>query len=124
VGSRVRDAAVAATLVGVGIAGLVLGVLGHPAAMNLAVAVLFLLIPSFVKALERQIAAQGLTKDPLTSLFRRAPWIVGFGVVVAVGSVISSQRYFEQQAGRALTELLFGAAVLLACIRLWRWTRG
>lgn len=121
---RVRDAAVGASVVGVGIAGLALGVLGHPAAMNLAVVVLFVLVPPFVRALERQITAQGMTKDPLTPLNRRIPWFVGVGVVVAVGSVISAKAYFEQEPGRAVSEVLFGAAFLLAGIRLLRWSRG
>ena len=94
------------------------------AAMNLAVMVLFLLVPAFVRALERQITAQGMTKEPLTLLYRGIPWFVGVGVVVAVGSVISATAYFEQEPGRAVTEVLFGAAVLLAGIRLLRWTRG
>jgi len=124
VSSRARDAAVGASVVGVGIAGLALGVLGHPAAMNLAVMVLFVLVPPFVGALERQITAQGMAKAPLTLLNRRISWFVGVGVVVAVGSVISAKAYFEQEPGRAATEVLFGAAVLLAGIRLQRWSRG
>ena len=121
---RVQDAAVGASAVVVGTAALASGVLGHPAAMNLAVMVLFLLVPAFVRALERQITAQGMTKEPLTLLYRGIPWFVGVGVVVAVGSVISATAYFEQEPGRAVTEVLFGAAVLLAGIRLLRWTRG
>jgi hypothetical protein len=97
---RVGDTAVGASVVGVGIAGLVSGVLGHPAAMSLALMVLFLLVPTFVKTLERQITAQGTTKEPLTRLFRRIPWFLGIGVVVAVGSVISEKTYFEQQPER------------------------
>jgi hypothetical protein len=123
VSPRVRDAAVGASVAGVGIAGLALGVLGHPAAMNLVVMVLFVLVPPFVRALERQITAQGIRKEPLTLLYRRIPWFVGVGVVVAVGSVISAKAYFEQEPGRAATEVLFGAAVLLSSIRLLRWTR-
>jgi hypothetical protein len=124
VSPRVRDAAVGASIVGVGIAGLISGVLGHPAAMSLAVTVLFVLVPPFVRALERQITAQGMAKEPLTLFYRRIPWFVGVGVVVAVGSVISAKAYFEQEPGRAVTEILSGAAVLLAGIRLLRWTRG
>jgi hypothetical protein len=123
VSPRVRDAAVGASVTGVGIAGLALGVLGHPAAMNLAVMVLFVLVPPFVRALERQMTAEGMTKEPLTLLYRRMPWFVGVGVIVAVGSVISAKAYFEQEPGRAVTEVLSGAAVLLAGIRLLRWTR-
>jgi len=122
VSPRVRDAAVGASVAGVGIAGLALGVFGHPAAMNLAMVVLFVLVPPFVKALERQITAQGMTKAPLTLLYRRILWFVGVGVVVVVGSVISAKAYFDQEPGRAVTEVLFGAAVLLAGIRLLRWT--
>jgi hypothetical protein len=92
VSPRVRDAAVGASVVGVGIAGLALGVLGHPAAMNLAVVVLFVLVPPFVRALERRITAQGMTKAPLTLLYRRISWFVGVGVVVAVGSVAGVRR--------------------------------
>jgi hypothetical protein len=124
VSPRVRDAAVGASVVGVGIAGLAAGLLGHPAAMNLVAMVTFVLVPPFVRALEGQITAQGMTKEPLTLLYRRIPWFVGVGVVVAVGSVISAKAYFEQEPGRAVTEVLFGAAVLLAGIRLLRWTRG
>jgi hypothetical protein len=123
VSPRVRHAAVGASVAGVGIAGLALGVLGHPAAMNLAVMVLFLLVPPFVRALERQMTVQGMTKEPLILFYRRIPWFVGVGVVVAVGSVISAKAYFEQEPGRAVTEILSGAAVLLAGIRLLRWTR-
>jgi hypothetical protein len=124
VSPRVRDAAVGASVLGVGIAGLVSGVLGHPAAMNLAVMVLFVLVPPFVRAVEHQITAQGMTKQPLTLLYRRIRWFVGVGVVVAVGSVISAKAYFEQEPGRAVSEVLFGAAFLLAGIRLLRWSRG
>jgi hypothetical protein len=91
--------------------------------MNLAVMVLFVLVPPFVRALERQMTAQGMTKEPLTLLYRRIPWFVGVGVIVAVGSVISAKAYFEQEPGRAVTEVLSGAAVLFGSIRLLRWTR-
>jgi hypothetical protein len=64
-----------------------------------------------------------MTKEPLTMLYRRIPWFVGVGVIVAVGSVITAEAYFEQEPGRAVTEVLFGAAVLLVSIRLLRWTR-
>lgn len=120
----VRDVAVGASVVVVGMAGLASGVLGHPAAMNLAVVVLFVLVPPFVRAVDRQITAQGMTKGPLTLLYRRIRWFVAVGVVVAVGSVITAKAYFEQEPGRAVTEVLFGAAVLIAGIRLLRWTRG
>jgi len=121
---RARDAAVGASVVGIGIAGLASGILGHPAAMNVAVMVLFVLVPPFVRALEHQITAQGTTREPLARLYRQIPWLVGIGVIVAVGSVISAKVYFEQEPGRAVTEVLAGAAVLLAGIRLWRWTRS
>jgi hypothetical protein len=124
VSPRVRDAAIGASVAGVGIAGLASGVFGHPAAMNLAMVVLFVLVPPFLKALERQITAQGMKNEPLTLLYRRIPWFVGVGVVVVVASVISAKASFDQEPGRAVTEVLFGAAVLLAGIRLLRWTRG
>jgi len=62
VSPRVRDAAIGASVVGVGIAGLASGLLGHPAAMNLAAMVLFVLVPPFVRALEGQITAQGMNE--------------------------------------------------------------
>lgn len=117
------DVIVALSIVGVGIGGLVSGLLGHPTALSLAFAVLFVLIPRFVRALERESASQRMTLEPFGILYRRRPWLVAIGVVAAVASVIDATAHFGLEPGRAVVEVLAGASVLLAGIRLLVWTR-
>jgi hypothetical protein len=54
----------------------------------------------------------------LRVIYRRTPWFVAVGVVAAVTSVIDAVAYFGHEPGRAVVELLAGASVLLASIRL------
>jgi len=118
-----RDVTVALSIAGVGIAGIVAGLLGHPTALSLALIVLFALIPRFVRALERESASQRMAVEPLGVLYRRTQWLVAFGVVAAVTFVIDATAHFGQEPGRAVVEVLAGASVPLAAIRLLVWTR-
>jgi hypothetical protein len=123
VSPRQGDVIVALIMVGVGIAGLVSGLLGHPTALSLAFAMQFALIPRFVRAFERESASQRMTVEPLGIFYRRRPWLVAIGVVAAVTFVIDATAHFGQEPGRAVVEVLAGASVLLAGIRLLVWTR-
>jgi hypothetical protein len=118
VSPRGRDLIVGVSIVGVGIAGILSGLLGHPTAMSLALIVLFVLIPPFVTALERASASQPTMQGHLRVIYRRTPWFVAVGVVAGVTSVINAVAYFGHEPGRAVVEVLAGASVLLASIRL------
>ncbi len=119
---RVRDAAVGVSIVGIGIAGFVSGLAGHPMGLSLAFIGLFALFPSFVRALERALEREGASRT-LERLNRQASWFVALGVVMAAASLIDATTYFEHEPGRAAVDVLAGASFLLAGIRLRRWTR-
>jgi hypothetical protein len=120
---RQGDVIVALSIVGVGIAGLVSGLLGHPTALSLGFAVLFVLIPRFVRGFERESESQRMTMEPFGILYRWRPWLVPIGVVAAVASVIDATAHFGLEPGRAVVEVLAGASVLVVGIRLLVWTR-